>query len=104
MRRQGADHKISELTGVGGTTKPHPLDRAVAWLSRNSRMFSRGWGDEAVLAEFSRRPHYLKEPLGVSVSWGEEWKRKDEVGRDGKFLSPLHGLPQTVATAHVRAL
>jgi len=81
----------------------HPLDRAVAWLSRNSRMFSRGWGDEAVLAEFSQRSHYLKQPLRLTVSWEAAWKQGGQVCRDGKYPSPLRELPEAVATVHIRA-
>ena len=89
MRRQDADHKISELTGVGGTTKPHPLDRAVAWLSRRSRMFSPGWGDEAVLAEFSLRAHYLQATDPISVEWHSQQHKRNEICRNGSFPSPL---------------
>lgn len=81
----------------------HPLDRAVAWLSRNSRMFSRGWGDETVLAEFSQRAHYLEAPPPISVSWQAEWQGRNEVCRDGTFPSPLRMLPAPVATVHLRA-
>jgi pimeloyl-ACP methyl ester carboxylesterase len=66
-------------------------------------MFSRGWGDEAVLAEFSQRSHYLQESPPITVSWTPNRKRKDEVVRDGTFLSPLSRLPKPVATVHVRA-
>src|SRR5215471_12625966 len=88
---------------VSGDMTAHPLDRAVAWLSRNSRMFSRGWGDESVLAEFSQRTHYLKAPGPIEILWVAQRKRKNHAVRDGKFLSPLPGLPDGVATAHVRA-
>jgi len=103
MRRQDADHKISELTGVGGTTKPHPLDRAVAWLSRRSRMFSRGWGDEAVLAEFSLRAHYRQMTAPISVKWHSHGHKGSEICRNGSFPSPLGALPEPAATVHVRA-
>jgi len=81
---------------------PHPLDRAVAWLSRGSRMFSRGWGDEAVLAEFSSRGRYLEAPSPIEVEWHAQRARGKGICRDGKFPSPLCALPETVATVHVR--
>jgi hypothetical protein len=37
------------------------------------------------------------------VSWDAERKRKDQAIRDGKFPSPLLGLPEAVATVHVRS-
>ena len=66
-------------------------------------MFSRGWGNEAVLTEFSQRSHYLEQPPELSLSWEAEWKHRGEVCRDGRFLSPLRGLPEDVATVYVRA-
>jgi len=66
-------------------------------------MFSRGWGDEAVLAEFSRRAHYLQAPPPISVSWQSGEKRRDKVYRDGSFPSPLRILPAAVAAVHFRA-
>ena len=86
-----------------GNIQAHPLDRAVAWLSRGSRMFSRGWGDEAVLAEFSARARYLEPPGTVSVEWHSQRERGKETCCDGIFPSPLRALPEAVATVHVRA-
>lgn len=83
--------------------KPHPLDQAVAWLSRGSRMFSRGWGDEAVLAEFSDRARYLAAPAAIAIEWHSQLKRGNEICGDGTFPSPLRALPETVGMVHVRA-
>jgi len=85
------------------TPNPHPLDRAVAWLSRRSRMFSRGWGDEAVLADSSLRQRYLAAPQPIVIRWSAPRKHGRRVCRDGEFRSPLDQLPGAVATAHVRA-
>ena len=89
MRREGADHRMSGLTGVGGSAKPHPLDRAKAGLSRRSRMFSRGWGDAAVLAEFSLRAHYLRATDPLSVEWHSQQHKRNEICRNVSFPSPL---------------
>jgi hypothetical protein len=80
----------------------HGLDRAVAWWSRNSRLFSRGWGDEAVLAEFSDRERYFAQPPSIAMEWATPIKHGAHMRRDGKFRSPLEALPPAVATAHVR--
>jgi Alpha/beta hydrolase domain containing 18 len=82
----------------------HPVDRVVAWLSRRSGLFARGWGDEDVLAGFSSRARYLAVPVPINVEWLEESKRGGEVCRDGTFPSPLTALPDAVRTVHVRAL
>ena len=82
---------------------PHPLDRAVAWLSQRSGLFSRGWGDDEVLAEFSCRERYLVAPGPISVDWKAVQGESGQTCRDGTFRSPLAALPDKVATAHVRA-
>jgi hypothetical protein len=85
-------------------TSVHPVDRAVAWLSRRSGLFARGWGDEEVLAEFSDRARYLAVPAPINVVWHRQYKRGREVCRDGTFPSPFAALPDPVKTVHVRAL
>jgi hypothetical protein len=81
---------------------PHPLDRAVAWRSRNSRLFSPGWGDEARLAEFSDRERYFTPTGPIAIEWAPS-NGREPARRDGTFLSPLAELPPAVATAHMRA-
>lgn len=86
-----------------GGMKPHPLDLAVAWLTRRSKQFSRGWGDDAVLTKFSAHERYLEAPAPVTVAWNSQSKRGREVCRDGTFISPLGALPEAAKTVHVRA-
>lgn len=83
--------------------KAHPLDRAVAWLSRGSRLFSRGWGDPAILAEFGDRQRYLAAPGPISIQWSASRNSRGGSYRDGEFRSPLKELPEAVSIAHVRA-
>ncbi len=78
------------------------MDLAIASLSRRSKLFSRGWGDEGILAEFSQRAHYLDAPAPVTVAWQVEIEHKDEECRDGTFTSPLGALPSAARTVHVR--
>ena len=82
---------------------PHPLDRAIAWLSQRSGLFSRGWGDDEVLAEFSCRERYLVAPAPICLDWKAVRGENGHTCRDGTFQSPLTALPGKVATAHVRA-
>ena len=85
------------------TASAHPLDLAVAWWSRGSRLFSRGWGDDAVLADFSDRERYLAQPPPIAVEWASPIGHGTPIRRDGTFRSPLEALPTAVATAHVRS-
>ena len=103
VQGEATDSRLNELAGGGARARTHPVDVAVAWLSRRSGLFARGWGDEAVLAEFSNRARYLAAPAPVKVEWGAPRKHLSEVRRDGTFLSPLTALPDAVKTVHVRA-
>jgi len=94
---------LNESAGDEAGAQVHPVDRTVAWWSRRSKQFSRGWGDEAIVAEFSDGSRYLAEPAPVTVDWGETRKRGRDACRDGIFPSPLAALPDAVKTVHVRA-
>ena len=74
----------------------------VARLSRRSKLFSRGWGDELVLAESSDRARYLAAPAPVKIEWRARRTHGSEVCRDGTFQSPVTALPDAVKTVHVR--
>ena len=84
------------------TARTHGLDRAIAWWSRGSRLFSRGWGDDAVLTEFSDRRRYFVQPRPTAIVWKLQSHRGKQASRDGTFRSPLEALPGAAATAHVR--
>jgi hypothetical protein len=101
---ESADQGLTGTRAKGDGAPTHPVDVAVAWLSRRSKLFSRGWGDEAVLQEFSNRARYLAAPAPINVEWHGQQKRGREVRRDGTFHSPLAVLPDAVKTVHVRAL
>jgi len=96
------------MTGVEverAGARRHPVDVAVAWMSRRSKMFARGWGDESVVAEFSDRSRYLVRPFPVRrIEWQTTRKRASDVCRDGTFPSPLTALPDAVKTVHLRTL
>src|SRR5271165_32093 len=103
VQSEATDNKLNELAGDGALAKTHPVDVAVGWLSRRSGLFSRGWGDETVLAEFSNRARYLAAPAPINVKWQGQRRRGREACRDGTFPSPLAALPDAVKTVHVRA-
>jgi pimeloyl-ACP methyl ester carboxylesterase len=81
----------------------HPLDVAVALLSRRSKLFSHGWGDEELFARLTNRASYFDPPSPIAVDWSTGHKRRGVTRRDGTFLSPLELLPEHTRTVHVRA-
>jgi pimeloyl-ACP methyl ester carboxylesterase len=81
----------------------HPLDLAVAWLSRRSKLFAHGWGDETLFARLSDRLSYFDPPRQITLNWNAGYKRRGTTRRDGTFLSPLELLPEHTRTVHVRA-
>jgi len=91
------------LRGKSVVAGAHPLDVLVALLSRRSKMFSRGWGDEEFLAGLWGTVSDADPPCGISIEWHAENKRDRTVQRDGTFASPLVSLPNESNTVHVRA-
>ncbi len=85
------------------SARAHALDLFIALLSRRSKMFSRGWGDEDFLAALSGSVSHSDPACPVSVTWSSTSERDGIVRRDGTFPSPLTRLPQEASTVHVRA-
>jgi len=82
----------------------HPLDLAVAaYLSRRPKLFSQGWGDEALFARLSNPTSYFDPPSAVAIHWSAGRLRWGITVRDGVFRSPLELLPEQTRTVHVRA-
>jgi Alpha/beta hydrolase domain containing 18 len=81
----------------------HPLDLLIACMSRWSKLFSRGWGDESLLTHLSERVSYADPPSSISIAWRSAHERSSIARRDGAFPSPLALLPKDASTAHVRA-
>jgi hypothetical protein len=84
-------------------SQAHPLDTVIAWLSSYSKVFSQGWGDEALLASLSQRVSRLDPSVPIRVQWREEKAVGGRVMQDGSFESPTSGFPPRVGTVHVRA-
>jgi pimeloyl-ACP methyl ester carboxylesterase len=92
--------------GIGGDVSiaaAHPLDLLIALMSRRSKLFSRGWGDESLITQLSSRVSYHDPPSSISVTWSPRGERDGIIRRDGSFASPLKLLPKEASTAHVRA-
>src|SRR5208337_3822349 len=88
---------------VGSAAAAHPLDLLIACMSRWSKLFSQGWGDESLLTKLSSRVSYHDPPSSISITWSAAHERGGVVRRDGAFDSPLTLLPEEARTAHVRA-
>lgn len=81
----------------------HPLDVCAAWLTCGSKLFSRGWGDESLLADLSERTSFAYPPGPISVDWRVGATANKKIRRDGTFTSPLGSLPKEARTVHIRA-
>ena len=88
---------------VGSAAAAHPLDLLIAVMSRWSKLFSQGWGDESLLTKLSSRVSYHDPPSSISIAWRSAHERGGILRRDGAFASPLALLPKEARTAHVRA-
>jgi len=86
-----------------GAIAAHPLDVFIAWISRRSKLFSHGWGDEELLSELSGGASYADALPPISVTWSLRRERGGIVRLDGAFSSPLALLPQEASTAQFRA-
>jgi len=93
------------LQRIAGETvaRTHLVDLVVAALSRRSKIFSPGWGDEAVLTGLSGQvtPNDALEP--IAITWNAPAQRNKGTTRDGEFPSPLAKLPAEAGTVHLRA-
>jgi len=100
------DETTDRSIGIGGDISiaaAHPLDLAIALLSRWSKLFSHGWGEEWLLTELTERVSYADPPSSISIMWSPRGERDGVMQRDGAFASPLALLPKEASTAHVRA-
>ena len=100
------EETANRSAGIGGDISlaaAHPLDLLIALVSRRSKLFSRGWGNEFLLSTLASRVTYHDPPSSISVTWSPARERKSVVRRDGAFASPLSLLPKEASTAHVRA-
>jgi Alpha/beta hydrolase domain containing 18 len=98
-----ANHLLRGFAGGSSVTQAHPLDLLIAGVSRGSKLFSCGWGEEELLRELSTHVSYSDPPAPISLAWHSTHKRSRIVRRDGTFASPLLLLPKETRTVHVRA-
>ncbi len=89
---------------ASGIARAHVVDLVIAVLSRRSKMFTLGWGDQAFLSGLRGRVSQADPPATVSIIWRSREQRGRIERRDGDFPSPLNTLPAEAGTAHLRAL
>jgi hypothetical protein len=83
--------------------RAHVLDLLVAALSRRSKMFSPGWGDEEILAGLRGQVSPQDAAHPISVTWTKTEQKNNVTRWDGEFPSPLTRLPDEARTVHLRA-
>ncbi len=90
---------------IAGETvaRAHVLDVLIAALSRRSKMFSPGWGDEEVLGGLRGQVSQHDCLDLISIVWKKADQRNHVACRDGEFPSPLTRLPAEARTVHLRA-
>lgn len=75
--------------------------------SRESRFFSKGWGDPAAMDEVRRRIFSRQPPADITVQWESGWTPYlGHVARDGYFETPWFRpyLPAECRTCHFRLI
>jgi Alpha/beta hydrolase domain containing 18 len=101
MHEESANRSV-EIGKDISIASAHPLDVVIALALRWSKLFSHGWGDEALITTLTSRVSYQDAPPSISVRWTPRSERGDIVRRDGAFASPLALLPKEASVAHFR--
>jgi len=89
--------------GSSGVARAHVVDLLIALLSRRSKMFSLGWGDQAFLSGLRGQVSQADPLRTISIAWRSSERRGRTMRLNGEFPSPLSGLPAEAGTAHLRA-
>lgn len=73
-------------------------------MSRRSKIFTSGWGDEEFLTRLHGQVSPAEVPDEIAPSWQDVENRDGVLRRDGSFPSPLVDLPDAVRLVHLRSL
>ena len=95
---------LGRRIGDSAIARAHVVDLLIALLSRRSKMFSLGWGDQAFLSGLRGQVSQADPAAAVSIAWRKREQRGRITRLDGEFPSPLSGLPVDARAAHLRAL
>jgi hypothetical protein len=80
------------------------MDVLIALLSRRSKIFTLGWGDEDFLARLHEYASQTDLPAAIELTWQHEEDRAGLLRRDGCFASPVSELPEASRMVHLRSL
>ena len=83
--------------------RAHAVDLLIALLSRRSKIFRLGWGDEEFLAGLHGQVSHANVPDPISLTWHSSENLADAERRNGTFASPVLHLPDAARTAYLRA-
>jgi hypothetical protein len=95
---------VRQRIAGNAVARAHLVDVLVALLSRRSKIFTLGWGDEGFLARLQHQVSHQEDPDEIVVSWRELESRGVLMRRDGWFPSPLDELPEAARVVHLRAI
>jgi alpha/beta hydrolase family protein len=106
VRRPAQDHLSHLRQRVAGNVvvRAHAVDVLVALLSRRSKMFTHGWGDEDFLTRLHGQVSPAEEPHSIALTWREGVVTNGVTVCEGSFSSPLSQLPEAARIVHLRAL
>jgi hypothetical protein len=96
-------NQLRRRVAGGVVVRAHALDYLIALVSRRSKIFSPGWGDEDFLGELRGQVSPTDTPHEIAIAWQDGIERNGITRRDGSFASPVLRLPNEARTVHVRA-
>lgn len=82
----------------------HWLDHLVAIASGRRRVFTGGWGDEALIADLATAARFEDPPPPITLRWDPPRVEGRVRVTDGWFEAPLAALPPEARRAYVRRL
>lgn len=106
MRRpaQPQASRLRQRLARNAVVRAHVVDVAIALLSRRSKIFTLGWGDEDFLARLQHQVSHADVPDEIVLNWQDVETRSGIARRDASFTSPFCELPDAARIAHLRAI
>jgi hypothetical protein len=84
--------------------RAHVVDVLIALLSRRSKIFTLGWGDEEFLARLHEQASRPESPSAIALTWQDGGEsRHGTLRRDAWFASPVSELPEASRIVHLRS-
>ncbi len=96
--------RLRQRVASNAVARAHIVDVLIALLSRRSKIFTMGWGDEKFLNRLREQVTPAELPDAITVSWQDGITRNGVSRRDGSFPSPVFELPDAARLVRLRAL